>query len=142
MKTCPYCAEEIQDAAVVCKHCARIQPGTEGARLPASTPRFFSKSRDRNIEKPRCSRTSVQCCRGSAQIGVEIQHKDRLLTDPGTIEDVRAVENDVVPFDRADVLEQGCVTAFLGDSPRSPRPRDLPWLANWLRDGKIMARCR
>ena len=37
---------------------------------------------------------------GSAQIGVEIQHKDRLLTDPGTIEDVRAVENDVVPFDR------------------------------------------
>ena len=63
--------------------------------------------------------------RGSAQIGVEIQHKDRLLTDPGTIEDVLAVENDVVPFDRADVLEQGCVTAFLGDSPRSPRPRDL-----------------
>ena len=36
---------------------------------------------------------------GSAQIGVEIQHKDRLLTDPGTIEDVRAVENDVVPFE-------------------------------------------
>ena len=63
--------------------------------------------------------------RGSAQIGVEIQHKDRLLTDPGTIEDVLAVENDVVPFDRADVLEQGCATAFLGDSPRSPRPRDL-----------------
>ena len=65
------------------------------------------------------------CKGGSAQIGVEIQHKDRLLTDPGTIEDVLAVENDVVPFDRADVLEQGCVTAFLGDSPRSPRPRDL-----------------
>ena len=41
------------------------------------------------------------------------------------IEDVLAVENDVVPFDRADVLEQGCVNAFLGDSPRSHRPRDL-----------------
>ena len=41
------------------------------------------------------------------------------------IEDVLAVENDVVPFDRADVLEQGCVNAFLGDSPRSPRPCDL-----------------
>ena len=39
MKTGPYCSEEIQDATVVCKHCARIQPGTEEAPLPASTPR-------------------------------------------------------------------------------------------------------
>ena len=44
--------------------------------------------------------------RCSTQICVEIQHKDRLLANPGTIEDVLAVENDVVPFDRADVLEQ------------------------------------
>ena len=49
----------------------------------------------------------------------------RSLADQGAIEDVLAVENDVVPFDRADVLEQGCVNAFLGDSPRSHRPRDL-----------------
>ena len=38
---------------------------------------------------------------------VEIQHKDPFLADPGTIEDVLAVENDVVPFDRADVLGAG-----------------------------------
>ena len=49
----------------------------------------------------------------------------RSLADPGAIEDVLAVEDDVVPFDRADVLEQGCVNAFLGDSPRSHRLRDL-----------------
>ena len=44
--------------------------------------------------------------RGTDQIAVKIQHKNRLLTDPGAIEDVLAVENDVVPFDRADVLER------------------------------------
>ena len=33
--------------------------------------------------------------------------RTRSLADQGAIEDVLAVENDVVPFDRADVLEQG-----------------------------------
>ena len=51
--------------------------------------------------------------------------RTRSLADPGAIEDVLAVENDVVPFDLADVLEQGCVDAFLGDSPRAQSPRDL-----------------
>ena len=76
---------------------------------------------------------------GTDQIAVKIQHKDRLLTTPGAIKDVLAVENDVVPFDRADVLKPGCVNAFLGDSPSSPHPCDLLGFGNWLRDGKIMA---
>lgn len=35
MKLCPFCAEQIQDAAVVCKHCSR---DLVGGRAPAPIP--------------------------------------------------------------------------------------------------------
>lgn len=39
MKKCPYCAEEIQDAAIKCKHCSEFLDGSGPSRATAGKTR-------------------------------------------------------------------------------------------------------
>jgi hypothetical protein len=45
MRTCPFCAEEIQDAAIKCKHCGEFLDGFKSPRLATEkSPWYFRTS--------------------------------------------------------------------------------------------------
>ena len=58
MKRCPYCAEEIQDAAIKCKHCGAMLDGSPN--LPSgSVPRKLTRSRSDRMFSGICGGLAV-----------------------------------------------------------------------------------
>ena len=56
MRACPFCAEQIQDAAILCRFCGRDLPAnaSQASTAPASRPRFPTQryAIDERIKRP------------------------------------------------------------------------------------------
>jgi hypothetical protein len=76
MKACAFCAEEIQDAATLCKHCSRKQPSSESSALGKSSKRKLGIA---------LGIASLFVLAGGATVGIEHRHNRQKAVQDSTL---------------------------------------------------------
>ena len=61
MKRCPFCAEEIQDAAIKCKHCGEMLGNPKQTALASSPRKLLTRSRTDQVFSGVCAGLSTYC---------------------------------------------------------------------------------